>query len=77
MGRMSGSMACQPQKQLFSSSPGTGETELPDSSAAAEITGTDEPELIGGEVVISRTDRGSFDITLMPGKWSLFRFYDR
>lgn len=58
-------------------SPDTGETELPDSSAAAEITGTDEPELIGGEADISRTERGSFNITLGPGKWSLFRFYDR
>lgn len=58
-------------------SPDTGETELPDSSADAEITGTDELELIGGKADISRTDRGFFHITLRPGKWSLFRFYDR
>lgn len=54
-------------------SPETGETELPDSTAAAAITGADETDLIGGEAEISRTDRGCLRITLGPGKWSLLR----
>ncbi|MHB1152977.1 MAG: hypothetical protein ACYCWE_04600 [Eubacteriales bacterium] len=58
-------------------SPDTGETELPDSFAFAEIKGTDDLELIGGEADINRTECGSFGITLGPGKWSFFRFYNR